>query len=74
MDKRFQPGDFVACYVTNTDVVHDLLTWGMVIEVSATLKDILVLDKSGDKNWWPSRRWTRLKASELYISSGVILA
>ena len=59
--RKFNPGDFVACYLTNTEVYEELLTWGIVLEVSATLKDILVLDKTGNQQWWPSKRWTKLR-------------
>ena len=57
MKSKYQPGDFVACYISNTEVFEELLMWGMVIETSETLKDILVLDPSGKSNWWPSSRW-----------------
>jgi len=60
MAKKYEPGDFVACYITNTEVYEDLLAWGMVIEVSPTLEDILVLDKDGTRNWWPAHRWRPL--------------
>ena len=60
----YEPGDFVACYLTNTDVYEELLMWGMVIEVSDTLKDVLVLDNEGNTNWWPARRWTSLQDSK----------
>ena len=50
----------MACYITNTEVHEELLTWGMVIEVSDTLRDILVLDPHGDSHWWPSHRWRPL--------------
>lgn len=61
MKTEYQPGDFVACYITNTEVFEELLEWGMVIEVSNTLKDILVLDSGGNTHWWPARRWRPLK-------------
>lgn len=57
---QYKPGDFVACYITNTEVHEELLTWGMVINVSDTLKDILVLDPDGDSHWWPADRWRPL--------------
>ena len=60
MGSRYKPGDFVACYITNTKVIDELLEWGMVLEVSETLKDILVLDSRGGTNWWPAHRWTLL--------------
>tara|TARA_Y100000114_G_scaffold23700_2_gene19423 strand:+ start:2504 stop:2728 length:225 start_codon:yes stop_codon:yes gene_type:complete len=66
MKQKYEPGDFVACYITNTEVYEELLIWGMVIEVSPTLEDILILDKDGNSNWWPSKRWrpfTTLKKS-----------
>ena len=56
----YKPGDFVACYITNTEVFEELLMWGMVIEVSETLDDVLVLDQTGSSRWWPSRRWRPL--------------
>tara|TARA_E500000331_G_C17263649_1_gene716299 strand:- start:3450 stop:3662 length:213 start_codon:yes stop_codon:yes gene_type:complete len=61
---KFQPGDFVACYLTNNEVYEQLLTWGIVLEISETLQDILVLENSGKSNWWPSRRWTRLREKQ----------
>jgi hypothetical protein len=64
MEQKYQPGDFVACYLTNTKVYEELLVWGMVIEVSPTLEDILILDKEGDIHWWPSRRWRPLCQSQ----------
>jgi len=57
MKLKYHPGDFVACYITNTEVYEELLTWGIVVDVSPTLEDILVLDKDGNKYWWPARRW-----------------
>jgi len=60
MGRKYQPGEFVACYLTNTEVYEQLLAWGMVIEVSPTLEDILVLDPNGDQRWWPSHRWRPL--------------
>ncbi len=64
MEPRFQPGDLVACYLTNTDVVSGLFQWGMVLEVSETLQDILVLDNGGYTNWYPATRWTKLDRVE----------
>lgn len=57
----YKPGDFVACYVSNTKVSEELLIWGMVISVSPTLEDIFVLDRDGNSNWWPRRRWRPLE-------------
>ena len=57
----YRPGDLVACYITNTTVYEEILMWGIVLEVSDTLKDILVLDNAGATNWFPSFRWTSLK-------------
>ena len=62
MGSKYQPGDFVACYITNTQVYEELLAWGMVIEVSPTLEDILVLDKDGSSHWWPAHRWRPMSA------------
>ena len=56
MEPRFQPGDLVACYLTNTEIVSGLFQWGMVLEVSETLQDILVLDNGGYTNWYPATR------------------
>ena len=67
MEMKYQPGDFVACYLTNTEVYEELLTWGIVIDVSPTLEDILVLDKEGHRNWWPRRRWRPLRDDGLDI-------
>ena len=58
--ETFKEGDLVACYLTNTDVVSGLFQWGIVLEVSETLQDILVLDNGGYTNWYPSTRWTAL--------------
>lgn len=60
MEQKYQTGDFVACYVTNTEVYEELLVWGMVIDISPTLEDILILDKDGKTSWWPSHRWRPL--------------
>ena len=67
MESKYRPGDFVACYVTNTEVYEELLVWGLVVEVSPTLEDILVLDPNGTKNWWPARRWRPLKKIEKQV-------
>tara|TARA_Y100001958_G_C21018702_1_gene396104 strand:+ start:70 stop:297 length:228 start_codon:yes stop_codon:yes gene_type:complete len=58
--RKYQPGDFVACFLTNTEVYEELLTWGIVVDVSPTLEDILVLDKDGNSHWWPAHRWRPL--------------
>ena len=50
----------VACYLTNSEVVSGLFQWGIVLEITDTLQDILVLDNSGYTNWYPARRWTKL--------------
>ena len=57
MESKYKPGDFVACYISNTEVYEELLMWGMVVDISPTLEDILVLDKDGGTHWWPARRW-----------------
>jgi len=56
----YRPGDLVACYISNTEVYEELLMWGIVLEVSDTLKDVLVLDNHGTTAWLPSRRWRPL--------------
>ena len=56
----YRPGDLVACYISNTEVFEELLSWGIVLEVSDTLKDVLVLDNFGTSNWFPSHRWRPL--------------
>jgi hypothetical protein len=56
----FTEGDLVACYLTNSEVVSGLFQWGIVLEITDTLQDILVLDNSGCTNWYPARRWTKL--------------
>ena len=53
-------GDLVACYITNTDVIEQLLMWGIVLEVTETLQDVLVLDNLGNTSWYPIHRWTTL--------------
>ena len=57
----YNPGDLVACYISNSAVYEELLMWGIVLEVSETLKDVLVLDNTGSINWFPSFRWTMLR-------------
>jgi hypothetical protein len=64
MEQKYQPGDFVACYITNTEAYDELLVWGMVIDVSPNLKDILILDKDGNSYWWPSHRWRPLNVNK----------
>ena len=71
MHSKYQPGDFVACYITNSEVYEELLVWGMVIEVSPTLEDILVLDRDGNSNWWPAHRWRRLDQPLTKLSSTI---
>ena len=56
----FNEGDLVACYLTSSEIVSGLFQWGIVLEVTDTLQDILVLDNSGYTNWYPARRWTKL--------------
>ena len=57
----YEAGDLVACYLSNTETYRELLVWGIVLEVSSALKDVLVLDNHGHRNWYPSRRWVKLK-------------
>ena len=64
MKRKYHPGDFVACYLTNNEVYEQLLSWGMVIDVSDTLHDILVLDPNGESRWWPSSRWRPLTSEK----------
>ena len=71
---RYNPGDFVACYLTNTEVFEELLAWGIVLQVSETLNDVLVLDNMGNKNWYPSRRWRPLKEQEQTLERSFVLA
>ncbi|MBL97515.1 MAG: hypothetical protein CMF52_06820 [Legionellales bacterium] len=54
-------GDLVACYLTNTETYEELLSWGIVLQVSESLKDLLVLDNSGNICWFPRKRWTKLR-------------
>ena len=68
----YKPGDLVACYLTNTQVYEELLSWGIVLEVSDTLKDVLVLDNLGNSNWFPARRWKRLEPEEKTNVLGVL--
>jgi len=60
MDLGFHSGDLVACYLTSSDYTTGLFQWGIVLEVSETLQDILVLDNAGCSNWYPARRWVKL--------------
>ena len=63
---RFHPGDLVACFLTNTKIVKGLLQWGIVLEVSETMQDVLVLDNGGSINWYPNHRWTDLNIIHPY--------
>ncbi len=65
MARIYNPGDLVACYISNTEVYEELLSWGIVVEVSETLKDVLVLEHNGELNWFPSRRWRPLTEEEI---------
>ena len=56
----FNPGDLVACFITNAQVYEELLMWGIVLQVTKELKDVLVLDNHGDTYWWPAKRWQKL--------------
>ena len=56
----FKPGDLVACFITNTQVYEELLMWGIVLQVTKELKDVLVLDNIGNTHWYPSHRWQKL--------------
>tara|TARA_R110001606_G_scaffold49211_3_gene124432 strand:- start:774 stop:1001 length:228 start_codon:yes stop_codon:yes gene_type:complete len=56
----FNEGDLVACYLASSEIVSGLFQWGIILEVTDTLQDILVLDNSGYTNWYPARRWTKL--------------
>ena len=71
---QYSPGDFVACYLTNTEVFEELLIWGVVLQVSETLNDVLVLDNSGNKNWYSSKRWRPLKEKKKTLESSFVLA
>lgn len=59
---KISEGDLVACYLTNTSVINQLLMWGIVLEATDTLRDILVLDNLGNKNWYPATRWCLLES------------
>jgi len=63
---QIKKGDLVACYITNTDEWQALVGWGIVLEINASLEDILVLDNSGNSRWWPDKRW-KLLASKKQI-------
>jgi len=54
-------GDLVACYITNTSEYEKLFQWGIILEMSEPLGDILVLDNSGHRRWWPRNRWKLLE-------------
>jgi hypothetical protein len=73
---KFHPGDFVACYLTNTQITEGLLQWGIVLKVSDTLQDVYVLDSMGNSQWYPAHRWTelRLEGIEKTIDIDAILA
>jgi len=61
----FDPGDLVACFITNTQVYEELLMWGIVLQVTDELKDVLVLDNLGNSHWYPSHRWRKLSRQKL---------
>jgi len=42
------------------------LQWGIVLEVSETMQDVLVLDNGGSINWYPNHRWTDLNIIHPY--------
>ena len=71
---QYSPGDFVACYLTNTEVFEEILAWGIVLQVSETLNDVLVLDNSGKKSWYPSRRWRPLSENKQTLERSLLLA
>ena len=50
-------GDLVACYITNTSEYESLMSWGVVLDVNATVGDVLVVDNAGHSRWWPEKRW-----------------
>ena len=53
-------GDLVACYITNTSEYESLMNWGVVLDVNATIGDVLVVDNAGNSRWWPEKRWRNL--------------
>jgi len=61
---RIKQGDLVACYITNTDEWEALMSWGIVLEINSVLEDVLVLDNSGARRWWPRSRWKILSAKK----------
>jgi hypothetical protein len=64
MEVEVKQGDLVACYVTNTSEWRVLMSWGLVLEVSALLGDIFVLDNAGYSRWWPCKRWKVVSAKK----------
>jgi hypothetical protein len=61
---RIKQGDLVACYITNTDEWEALMGWGIVLEINSVLEDVLVLDNSGTRRWWPRSRWKILSSKK----------
>jgi len=58
---KLSKGDLVACYLTNTEEYESLMQWGIVLDVNASVRDVLVLDNQGHSRWWPERRWRLLE-------------
>jgi len=61
---KLKKGDLVACYVTNSSEFESLLSWGIILDVNESLKDVMVLDNTGDARWWPQKRWRILQAKD----------
>jgi len=57
-EDEYEIGDLVVSYIFNTSLPEpEVLQHGIILDVNSTLKDILVLDNSGDSRWWGTQRW-----------------
>ena len=64
-------GDLVACYITNTEEYESLMSWGIVLDRSDPVGDVLVVDNMGYARWYPEKRWRILiKKTNNFIDLG----
>ena len=70
---RIKKGDLVACYITNTSEYESLMSWGIVLDVNESVRDVLVLDNAGNMRWWPDSRWRILsdKKQKILLDSDI---
>ncbi len=69
---EYKRGDLVVSYLSSDglDVLlpelelgASLLGWGIVVDTNPVLRDIRVLDNSGNIEWWSSRTWKIISKS-----------